>query len=192
MVVKIVRQTVGKVFTFFSPHRGHEAGYLLPVVIVLGMAVGTVSVVALQSTANNSTILNDQYYDSTAREAAKAGIATAYKCLNATNTNWTTNLVGTNCSGGGTEIKVTTGDRFESTYSVSPPDTTTYPPSGTNVRIIITSVGTVTIMDGSGNPVKTIKKSVRALGKVTTIPGGPSGPTTTILAADRILSLIHI
>lgn len=186
MVVKIVRQTVGKVFTFFSPHRGHEAGYLLPVVIVLGMAVGTVSVVALQSTANNSTILNDQYYDSTAREAAKAGIATAYKCLNATNTNWTTNLVGTNCSGGGTEIKVTTGDRFESTYSVSPPDTTTYPPSGTNVRIIITSVGTVTIMDGSGNPVKTIKKSVRALGKVTTIPGGPSGPTTTILAADRI------
>lgn len=185
MVVKAVKRAVGRFFAFSRSRRTQEAGYLLPVVIVLGMAVGTVSVVALQSTANNSTVLNDQYYDSTAREAAKAGIAAAYKCLNATNTFWTTNMTGTNCSGGGPEIKVTVGDRFDSTYSVSPPDNTTYPPSGDNVRIIVTSIGTVTIRDGAGNPVKTIKKSIRALGKVTTIPGGGPG-TTPIIAADKL------
>lgn len=156
------------------------------------MAVGMVSVVALQSTANNSTVLNDQFYDSTAREAAKAGIAAAFTCLNkGTTTAWTdgtastSNLVGSDCSGGGNPIKITAGDRFESSYSVDPPDRTTYPPSGSKVRIIITSVGMVKIMDGTGNTVKTIKKSMRALAKVTLNPGG-SGNTTTIVSADKI------
>lgn len=58
-----------------------QAGFLLPTVIALTVAIGMISVVVLQTVSRSSETLNSQYYDSLAKEAAQAGTAMAASCL---------------------------------------------------------------------------------------------------------------
>jgi alpha-tubulin suppressor-like RCC1 family protein len=178
----------------------NSAGFLLPVVIFLGIGIGTVSVVALQSVANNSTTLNTQYYDSAAREAAQAGIASAAQCIKSNDRSWsadtdpaTTLRPDTGCDG-----KAVSG---RSAYVVDPADNLPYvsyyevgnlqaPSSNT---VVVTSTGTVKVKGPSGTYVSTTTSTVRTFAKSSTTPTGyisknvtdvSTGPSTACAVAE--------
>ena len=78
-------------------------GYLLPVTIMLGLSISTVNLLGLQVIAQNSSTLNNQYYNTVAKEAAQAGTITAAKCIKANTMGWSSSgsplTPATNCSG---------------------------------------------------------------------------------------------
>src|ERR1700757_4200797 len=78
-------------------------GFLLPTVIVLGLAISTISVLTIQTLSFNSTTLNDQYFSALAREAAQAGVSAAAACIRSGNIAWSTAnrtlTPGTKCDG---------------------------------------------------------------------------------------------
>ena len=155
-------------------------GYLLPVVIALGLGISTTGMVALQTVAQNSTTLNDQTYAQLAEEAAKAGIAAAISCIRTgdiTNVAWTTLTPNSDCKSAINANKPATVhadavDNITSTYSVAAP---TQP---TQTTMLINSTGTVSIRTSAGVTVKTISKTARSLAKVVVTPASPgtSGP----------------
>lgn len=152
-------------------------------VIILGLAVGTISVVGLQSVSQNSVTLNDQNYQVLAREAAKAGIASAITCLNKNPTDWTSALVNTNCAGGGTAATIASGDGYTSSFSVAVPDRTTYA-SSTSTRILITSTGKVSLKGPNGTTVNGVTQTVKSLLQVESAPTPPTGTPTGQTSKD--------
>lgn len=159
-------------------------GFLLPMVIILGLAVGTVSVVGLQSVSQNSATLNSQNYQVIAREAAKAGLASAITCLNKNTTDWTSALVNTNCTGGGAATAVATGDGYVSNFSVAIPDRTTYT-SSSSTRILITSTGKVTLKGPDGTTtVSSVQQTIKSLLQVESAPTPPTGTPTGQTSKD--------
>jgi alpha-tubulin suppressor-like RCC1 family protein len=123
-------------------------GFLLPVVIALGLGVGTISIVALQTVAQNSATLNTQYYAQVAREAAQAGVSAASTCIKTTNpvaATWTSSNTLTpdkDCTltvpaSNPPSAYIDDNSQFSSTYSVIKP---TYQDSN-NTSMLITSTG---------------------------------------------------
>lgn len=179
----------------------NSAGFLLPVVIFLGIGIGTVSVVALQSVANNSTTLNTQYYDLAAREAAQAGIASAAQCIKASDRSWSEDADATTAlrPDTGCDGKVVSG---RSAYVVAPeanlPYVSFYEVGNLQVpstnTVVVTAVGTVKIKGPtSGNYVSTTTSTVRTFARSAVTPTGyvskevesiSTGPTTACTTAE--------
>ena len=114
----------GKIIAWKPRFRTNSAGYLLPTVIMLGLAISIAGVVALQSVAENSRTLSTQSYRSIANQAAKAGLVVAQKCLAdpalSSATVWP--LETSNCLGGGERnvVKATeVNGEYESVFSVA-------------------------------------------------------------------------
>ncbi len=153
----------------------NDAGYLLPTVIALGLGISIVSVLALQTVAQNSKTLNDQYYSMLAREAAQAGTNAAAACIRAGTTTWSTNATpltpATDCSGTVIPSQPATiidSSDYVSAYSVGTLQTVT--PTST----IVTSIGKISIKNRSGTIVKTYTKSIRTYAKTTASSGRTS------------------
>ncbi len=171
MVQRLIKQGYQTISAHFRQGYTASEGFLLPVVVVLGLAVGTVSVVALQSVAQNSVTLNNQYYDQVAREAAQAGVAAAASCIRAGTAVWagtdpanpdmTPLSPTTGCNGSAVTGKVAyvaDDPLFTSTYTVNAK-------KYSNNTIIVTSLGNVLVKGPGGITVKTITKSVRTFAK---------------------------
>src|ERR1700741_3610140 len=135
-------------------HRGfHDDGFLLPVVIALGLAISVVSLSALTTLAQNSSMLNAQYYNDLAAEAARAGVNAAIKCINNSTFDWGTGgkptlQPQTDCHGAtvtGQPVAVLDDGTVATTYSVTALDN----PYNGNTRVI-NSTGTATVKTGSG------------------------------------------
>lgn len=156
-----------------------QDGYLLPTVIALGLGISIVSILALQTVAQNSKTLNDQYYSMLAREAAQAGTNAAAACIRAGTTTWSANAKpltpATDCTGTVVPSQPATivdpvidSSDYASTYSVGALQVVT--PTST----IVTSVGTISVKSRSGTTVKTYTKSIRTYAKTTASSGRTS------------------
>lgn len=148
-----------------------QKGYLLPAVLMLGLAISTASVTALQTISYNSATLNDQYHGAVAKEAAQAGISAAIACIN---NNAGTRVWGT---GGSTDQQTLTpkgcstsptgaddfiddNETYRSTYRVTPVyDLNDVPSRRTNS--IITAKGIVQIKGPGGAIVGTVEHTAR-------------------------------
>lgn len=159
----------------------HSDGFLLPAVIAIGLGISTMSVLALQTVAQNSVTLYSQHYDQLAREAASAGTNTALLCIQQSggSVSWGATAAnslkpGTNCNGMGTASNITDNNIYTSTYEVSRIDAVDQMMSSGNLEaVIITSKGIVTIK-GSGS--RTIEQTARTIVRAS----GGSGGTKTI------------
>lgn len=166
-----------------------KKGFILPVVIVLSLAISSISITTLQTVSNSSTTLNDQYYKTLAREAAQAGLSAANACIKANSLNlWTdANPLGpkTNCLG----VANTTGLNYvgkssdgggtgwESTYSVKAPLKT-----ATNMTVI--SVGTVELKSASGTTLQTFSHSLKSAASI--------GGTVSKAVTDLTVGWAHV
>lgn len=148
-----------------------QAGYLLPAVLIIGLGISTVSVMALQTIAHNSSSLNTQYHDSVAKEAAQAGIAAAIACINSSNGTrvWGTGgtpaqetLTPKGCSATppGTDDFIDDNTEYRSTYRVLPVYDLNDVPSRRTTSVI-TSKGIVQIKGPGGTIVSTIEHTAR-------------------------------
>lgn len=175
--------------SFLRPSN-REGGFLLPVVIALGLGFSTMSVLVLETVANNSETLNNQQYKILAREAARSGLSVAAKCMEnqAPGWSWIGNLQTLDCVGGGLPKEtVATNDAYDTTFEVAPPDYTTYSGGG----VILTSVGSVNIKDASGAIAYTEKQTIRAFAKTATgsaayirVANVSTGPSTACALTD--------
>ena len=159
-----------------------QSGYLLPSVIILGLAIGTVSIMALKTVAQSSLTLNNQSYSIIAKEAAQAGVSAAIACVKSNNgvRTWGMNA--------GTAVPLTpkgcppptgpapTGNDYitnitdyTATYSVAPIEDIN---SVSGTSSIITSTGTVYVKGpGSSKAIvatQTVRTQVKTSGLVTT------------------------
>jgi len=150
--------------------RSRENGYLLPVTIALGMAISIVSVSALSVISQNNAILNAQYYNQLAVEAAQAGFAAAKNCIVANaKMDWDTGgnpKLGpqTDCDGNtvsGRPTTVYSDNNVQSTYSVSALEN----PYGDS-NYVVASTGKVTITTLSGVSVGSYTKTIRTIGQL--------------------------
>ncbi len=89
MIRSHINKALAKARPLAKARRNDTRGFLLPTVIALGLAIGTVSVMALQGVAQNSVTTNSNYYDSLAQEAAQAGVAMAQSCMGKNILTWT-------------------------------------------------------------------------------------------------------
>lgn len=164
-------------------------GFLLPTVVVLGLAISIAGVLALQSVTQNSRTLGVQSYKSIANQAAKAGIVMAQKCLSdpviSSLTVWP--LETTRCLGGGERNVVKTtdvGGEYESVFSVT--IATPYSVGG-NIGVLLTSTGKVNArgVTASTDVVRAFAQTVddnRFSRNVQQVSAGPS--TACVVAAD--------
>src|SRR3989344_5255437 len=171
-----------------SSFRRKEGGFLLPVVIVLSVAISIVSVVAMKGIAENSTTLNNQYYDSLAREAAKAGIEAAAACIRSNTATWDdtssparpltplTDCAGSATSGATSKVGyVAKNDNWESTYSVKKVEAV-----GSD-HSVVTSIGSVTFSrNGTVVPSLTKTATVRTYATTSITAGSAIKPATAL------------
>lgn len=134
-------------------------GYLLPVVVALGLGISVVGVLALQTVAQNSGALQMQAYKMIAHQAAKAGVVAAQKCLSDSTTSATTvwPLKAADCTGASGPLSIVktsdaNGD-YSSSFSVEQPVSSTL---AGNSGMILTAVGTVRIR-GGGSVTDTVR-----------------------------------
>lgn len=166
-----------------------QDGYLLPSVIILGLAISTVSIMALQTIAQNSSTLNNQSYTAIAKEAAQAGVSAAIACINSnsgirtwgTSGGGTTTLTPKGCtatsSGNDYVVSSTDTGDYTSTYSVAPIEDVN---SSTGTSSIITSTGTVYLKGPSSSKVVVATQTVRTQVKTAGMSAGdPARKTVT-------------
>lgn len=56
-------------------------GYLLPVTIFLALAISILGVTSLRIVTSSSNDLNNQFYQTTAKQAAESGLKVAMNCI---------------------------------------------------------------------------------------------------------------
>lgn len=157
-------------------------GFILPVVIVLSLAITTVSALALRTITTSSKTLDGQYYTTLAREAAQAGIVTATACVDAGTVTWTdakpltpqTDCAGT--VGTSTVNYVAKDGSWDSTFSVPAAAVTANETS-------FISTGTVTLRSATGAATQTFTQTIksvkqRATGRVSKAVGDVSTGST--------------
>ena len=138
---------------------------------MLGLAISTVGFTALQTVANNSASLNNQYRNAVAKEAAQAGIAAAIACINSNNGTRVWGTAGTpaqetltplGCATNptGTDDFIDDNGTYTSTYRVLPVEDVNDATSGRTTSII-TAKGIVRIKGPGGAIVETIEKTAR-------------------------------
>lgn len=179
----------------------------MPAVIVLGLAISSVGIVAMQVVATNSSQLNEQYLKQLAKEAAQSGIIAAKYCMQTSEilASWTTPLTPQkNCSlatayandyvADTTSASSSSGALpFTSTYSVPVP----VPGDGdtANRTWVVSSTGMVKVKTPGGTTIKTVSKTLRAYmvastqygtKLISTLSTGPS--TACAIAKDPIKS----
>jgi alpha-tubulin suppressor-like RCC1 family protein len=172
----------------FKHIRRPKNGYILPAVIILGMAISVVSITSLQSVSQNSLTLNNQFYRTVAREAGQAGIAAVKTCVLSQPGTW---LDGTN-PGDATQIssanpltpQTTCSQTIDSARSETVADNSTYSSTytvtkvarypGATTSIEVTSIGKVHIKGPSGTISMTISEPVRAFARSVTASTGPT------------------
>lgn len=144
-----------------------QAGYLLPAVIMLGLGISTVSVMALQTIAYNSSSLSSQHYDAVAKEAAQAGIAAAIACINNNSgvrvwgTGGNLDLTPRGCSATPTgSDHIDNNETYQSTYRV-PPVYDLNDVVSRRTTSIITAKGIVKIKGPGGAIVNTVEYTAR-------------------------------
>ncbi|USN96837.1 MAG: hypothetical protein H6797_01400 [Candidatus Nomurabacteria bacterium] len=159
-----------------------STGFLLPIVITLGMAISTVSIVALQTVTNSSTILNNQYFDVLAREAAQAGVAAAKACIKANQKSWSNTsplTPKTNCAG--QSVKKLSNVADDSTFS------STYEVKGLQMlnasTPVITSIGSVSIST-NGISFKSVSKTIRTIIRTSTTTTGRVSKNVTQVSTN--------
>ncbi len=62
-------------------YRGHQQGFALPTVVITGTVLFAVMTIILGTTASTRTVLDAQFYQALARDAAESGAAHAKACL---------------------------------------------------------------------------------------------------------------
>ena len=163
---------------------GFQAGYLLPAVLIIGLGISTVSIMALQTIAHNSSSLTTQYHGSLAKEAAQAGIAAAIACINnnngtrvwgtgGTSTQETLTPKGCSATPTGTNDFIDDNNEYRSTYRALP----VYDLNDVGSRrttSIITAKGIVQIKGPGGTIVSTIEHTART--QVDTVMNSASDP----------------
>ncbi len=163
---------------------GRYNGYLLPVVIALGLAISTMSAYTMQAITQNSITVNEQYYKTLAKEAAQAGVAAALKCIESNKTTWGTNgkpnlQPQTDCDGADitNASKTIVNDTSVSTsYEVKSLED----PYG-NASKIVTSTGVTTLKDFSGRKLTEYVYVARSM-----IAGSQSGVFVTGVATSDV------
>ncbi len=167
-----------------------KKGFILPVVIILSLAISSVSITALQTVSDSSTTLNDQYYKTLAREAAQAGLSAAQACVKADSLNlWTnanqlkpkTNCLGvTNATGldyvGKNDSGASTPG-WESTYSVKAP-------TKTATTLTVISTGSVKLKSSSGATLQTFTHSLKSVASI--------GGTVSKSVTDLTVGWAHV
>lgn len=163
-------------------------GYLLPVVMSLGLAISLVSILALKQIATNSLLANQETYKQFADDAARAGISAALACVKAQGgATWTSPLVpNSDCTGstnGSTKsayVNNDTTNKITTSYSVA------VPASPTNGVTIITSTGNVTT-SGISAQTRTLRSLVQGASVadqvIATVPAG-TFPMNVIASPD--------
>lgn len=102
----------------------HMNGYLLPVTIFLALAISILGVTSLRIVTSSSNDLNNQFYQTTAKQAAESGLKVAMNCIASGTSTWGSPLTPkTDCSGSPAQQSeyIATGDNWKSTYSVPTP-----------------------------------------------------------------------
>ena len=171
-----------------------QKGYLLPITIALGLGVSTVSILGVQVVSQNSSTLNNQYYTSLAKEAARAGTSAAANCLRANNKTWSNNsrtlTPATGCDGvvnASRPNTVATDQYVQSTYIVDALDTV-----GPNY-VVVTSTGKASIKGPGGIIVKTFSTTIKTYAKTSSLVNSrvsipidelSVGDTTACVVAD--------
>ncbi len=171
-----------------------QAGFLLPTVIALTVAIGMISVVVLQTVSRSSETLNNQYYDSLAKEAAQAGTAAAASCLTEGVvipwTDATPLKPQTGCSGLPVINKLPYIAKFDNTTSTYEVKSIEMNVNGDPNTIIVTSVGTVLIQTAPGSEIEKSRKVDRTMAQVIIDPGStpstPTTPTTTTVSKNVV------
>jgi alpha-tubulin suppressor-like RCC1 family protein len=159
--------------------RRSVAGYILPVVIILGLAISIISATALNVVSTNSTVLNNQYYVQLALDAAHAGIAHAEDCIHETALNWTSLTPSIDCQSvavpGRTSTVLDNGN-VQSTYTVAALQN----PYNNTTRVI-TSTGYAKVKDLLGRSITVATKVIRVFGQVSGF--GNTNNTVTKISA---------
>ncbi|MDQ5982073.1 MAG: hypothetical protein QG549_70 [Patescibacteria group bacterium] len=160
-----------------SPKKSINRGYLLPVVIALGLAISTMSAYTIQTLTYNSITTNEQYYKTIASEAAQAGVAAAVKCIESNETTWGVNgkpelQPQTDCDGADiANVKKTILEDgiVSTTYTVKSLEN----PYNNTTRLI-TVTGTTILSDAGGRKLAQYTDVARALWMGTEGTGGLS------------------
>jgi alpha-tubulin suppressor-like RCC1 family protein len=186
---KIIKKLKRKLAKPASKNAGIR-GYLLPIVIALGLGISTVSVLALQTISQNSATLNTQHYNTLAREAAQAGIIAANDCISAGKIDWDQGngkpklAPQTDCDGAtvaGKQSSLTDDGNVQSAYLVKGLAN----PYGNSTRII-SSTGTVTIKNSVGTTLSSFSETVLSFGTLNVTPsGGPFAEAATGINSDH-------
>lgn len=156
-------------------------GFLLPVVITLGMGISTISIISLQTVTSGSTLLNNQYFNNLAREAAQSGLALAKTCILAGTKNWAELRPETNCNGAtsaGRQKTVDSNSVFSSRFTVNAPQTLN--PS----TLVITSTGLAEITTTNGITITASSITIRTIVKTSTTPTGDASKNVTQVSTN--------
>ncbi|MBI3889659.1 hypothetical protein HY312_03770 [Candidatus Saccharibacteria bacterium] len=157
-----------------------KAGYILPVVIVLSLAIMMIFSVLMQSITSTSSNLNQAYTKQLNSEAAQAGLAYAISCLKTGTTTWTTLTPSSDCDGNpstGNDYVAQT-DNWKSTFVVESPVVT-----GSMMAIV--AKATVTFYGASGSTVQVVSTTAKKSVPLTnTIVPVSSGESVTDLSVD--------
>ncbi|MBC7746498.1 hypothetical protein H7Y40_00770 [Pedobacter sp.] len=137
-------------------------GFTMPAILIVSSALFVIALATLQAAISIQSSINNQYYNKLAQEAAEAGAAYAYACLenNAHLQTWTTPLTQkTDCNGTNTYSYASISpsvSNIKATFSVGDLEVST-----TNTYQIAAS-GTVNITNSSGtSTIKTFSRSLK-------------------------------
>lgn len=142
-----------------------QSGFTLPAILIVSTALFVIGLATLQAAISIQRSINNQYYDKIVQEAAEAGSAYAYACLESNNhlQTWTNPLTQkTDCTGTNaysyTSI-LPSASNIKATFSVGNLEV-----SSTNTYLIV-ATGTISVMNTSGTSTiksftSTLKKSV--------------------------------
>lgn len=183
-------------------YRQKTAGFILPAVIMLGLGIMTTSVGLYSMSLSSSTQLNDQTFDSIARDAAQAGVSMAEGCVRSDPAaNWVVSLTpGKTCNGTtpvninadaatANFVAVSSDKSWKSTFEVRPLENATeYGPDAKKAKVI----GTVQQYQGS-NPVGTPSTASRIVIVQSTrkIMPSPTGEVATDIKANSHICSVN-
>ncbi len=160
-----------------------EAGYILPAVIVLSLAIMMIFSVLMQSIISTSTNLNQSYVKQINSEAAQAGLAYAISCLKTGTTTWTSLTPASDCDGDDSTGNdyVMRADNWQSTFVVEAPVVV-----GDTMTLV--AKATVSFYGPSASTVPTIsttaKKSLPLTNTVVPVSSGESVTDVTVDGAS--------
>lgn len=133
-----------------------KSGFALPTVLIVSVIVMITATAILQGSLSSKVALENQYYESIAREAADAGLARARSCFNQGTKTWTSLTPNNSCSGQAlvSPAYVFKDGKVQSTFEVGAPTVAT----GDTWRV--KSTGTVNLVRSDGSKLVLATQSI--------------------------------